>query len=187
MMLHQQDLYRFQLFLRNLRDIDEHNAKESRTYSKGLNQFSALSQEEFEEMYLSQPIDRSRSASTRVQKVEQPPLRLNVDWVTKGAVTSVKNQGACKAAYAFAVVGAIEGYSAIYFRQAVEFSAQQIVDCSAPFGNKGCNGGNVDVAFSFVEYRGNFGTIKVESSVRRPTPIQVSSALARVRRSPSRS
>ena len=40
------------MFLKNLAEVATHNSNEYRTYDKGLNQFSALTQEEFVHQYL---------------------------------------------------------------------------------------------------------------------------------------
>ena len=66
-----------------------------------------------------------------------------VDWVTNGAVTPVKNQGHCGSCWAFSATGALEGLDFIHNKpeRANTFSEQQLVDCSRLYGNKGCDGG----------------------------------------------
>ena len=47
-----ENAYREKVFLKNLAEVATHNSNEYRTYDKGLNQFSALTQEEFSATYL---------------------------------------------------------------------------------------------------------------------------------------
>jgi len=47
-----ENTYRERIFLENLAKINAHNAKEFRSYEMGLNQFSALTTEEFAQTYL---------------------------------------------------------------------------------------------------------------------------------------
>ena len=51
-------------------------------------------------------------------------MKINVDWVSYGAVSPVKNEGHCNANWAFSTVGAIEGISMIFDHSQVEYSAQ---------------------------------------------------------------
>ena len=55
----------------------------------------------------------------------------SVDWRTKGAVTSVKNQGQCGASYAFSAIGALEGAQALANGNLKALSEQNIIDCSS--------------------------------------------------------
>lgn len=85
---------------------------------------------------------------------EDKTVGVDVDWVAYGAVSSVKNEGNCKANYAFSAVGAIEGANYIWNRNAVEYSVQQVVDCSSGYGNNGCVNGRMDNTFLYVRDRG---------------------------------
>ena len=146
----EQDEYRFKIFEKNLKEINEHNAKPDETYKMGINQFTGYSKEEFKEAHLS-----SFTANPDfVPEVETSSLKLNVDWVSYGAVSPVKNEGQCKANYAFSAVGAIEGISVIVYKQQSEYSAQEIVDCSSSYGNNGCISGTMDNSFNFIFTRG---------------------------------
>jgi activator of HSP90 ATPase len=58
------------IFQRNLREIEDHNAQANKTYTKGLNRFSALTREEFQEKYLS----RQESTSAPSVVTEEIPL-----------------------------------------------------------------------------------------------------------------
>lgn len=142
-------VYRAKVFQDNLRIINEHNSKVGKKHELGLNQFAFLTAEEFRAKYLS-----SFNAPTTVDQViaeeEQEVNGPTIDWVSYGAVSPVKNQGACGATYAFSAVGAVEGVSVIFYKTQQEYSVQQVIDCSQGYGNAGCNTGNMENSFNYI-------------------------------------
>ena len=90
-------------------------------------------------------------------------LPAEVDWVKKGAVTGVKNQGQCGSCWSFSTTGAMEGAYYLKYGTLDSFSEQELVDCDTRSnGGKdmGCNGGLMDNAFSWIKKNGGICTEK---------------------------
>lgn len=141
-----EDLYREKVFYTNLKLIKQHNSNPSRTYDMGLNQFSALTKEQFVYQYLK--TSAPSATDNNIQVIT--PANIDIDWVQKGAVAPPKNQGQCGAAWAFSCIGGLQGLYKITSGVLKTFSEQQLVDCSGKYGNQGCNGGIMSNGYKYV-------------------------------------
>ncbi|CAG9331412.1 unnamed protein product [Blepharisma stoltei] len=146
-------LKRFKIFRDNLGFIHNQNAL-GLTWTVGINQFTDLTTQEFKAKYLHSKIELPETYSQETVKEKPLNVASSIDWRSVGAVTPVGIEGLCNSDYAFASVGAVEGIWKISGNPLVVLSEQEIVDCSISYGNKGCGGGLVDHAYSFIQSKG---------------------------------
>jgi KDEL-tailed cysteine endopeptidase len=143
--------YRLKIFTETYNDIISHNTQNDATFTKGINQFSDMSDYEFKQMLGYKRSLRQADKVPNTVILSEVDLPASVDWRTQNAVTPVKNQGSCGSCWAFSTTGSVEGVNAINSGTLVSLSEQQLVDCSMSYGNLGCNGGLMDNAFKYTE------------------------------------
>ncbi|NXE44166.1 CATS protein, partial [Ptilorrhoa leucosticta] len=175
----QEDSLRRLTWEKNLWLVTLHNLEHSlglRSYTLGMNHLGDMTSEEVAASLTGLrllPRPRRNSAfRPRSRPVGDIPEAL--DWRDKGCVTPVKNQvslgpgslpllpgaapeplpgfsqGACGSCWAFSAVGALEAQVKLKTGNLVSLSAQNLVDCSGMYGNKGCSGGFMTEAFQYI-------------------------------------
>jgi C1A family cysteine protease len=141
--------------------IREHNAKKL-SYWLGHNEFSDLTWDQFNAYYMeSSTALHMNRAPTNMQRAHiQLPKPVStvedddsVDWVEKGAVTPVKNQGRCGSCWAFSTTGSTEGAFFVASGKLVSLSEEDLVQCDTN-KDQGCHGGLMDNAFAYIEKNG---------------------------------
>jgi cathepsin L len=161
---HDEFAHRYSVFKANLDKIDAHNAKKL-SWTMGVNKFADLTGDEFDSLFKGLKVPQVRVV--KAKKLSTQALPSSIDWVAKGAVTDVKDQGQCGSCWSFSTTGSLEG---LYFLNSgslngIEpdgtgdwtkegFSEQNLVDCSQSYGNQGCEGGLMDDAFQYVAANG---------------------------------
>lgn len=145
---------RFQIFSENVDRIHASNAENS-SFTLGITENADRTFEEWRSSHVS-GFDPSFAAAPRLRASFQLPQDYKepatVDWVARGAVTSVKNQGTCGSCWAFSAAGALEGAMFVAGRPLEELSMQHILACNK--GGNGCSGGSMDQAFEWVAANG---------------------------------
>ena len=141
--------YRLSLFADAFKHIQETNSQDM-GFKLAVNQFSDFNTYEYKQMlgFKQNPEKEDHSAFLIYDALTLPT---SIDWVAKGAVTGVKNQGSCGSCWTFSASGALEGLHFVKTGSLLSFSEQQIVDCDTGIGGKGCNGGSMDFAFKYAE------------------------------------
>lgn len=147
---------RFDIFAGNYAFINAENAKGNNSYELAVNDLADQSPDEVASEHtglgplpLESIMNNSGLAYLGPHNYSGMRLPKTVDWVKRGAVTPVKNQGQCGGCWSFATTGSLEGAWEIATGKLVSLSEQQLVDCSSR--NHGCNGGNVDLALMYLE------------------------------------
>lgn len=119
----------------------------------GINQFTALTDEEFVNIYLNPLMMKEANYPEADGGMDMSEPNADIDWVAKGMVSGVKNQGSCGSCWAFSATGVMESHALLHGSR-VSLSEQQLVDCSSSQGNHGCNGGWPRNALNYVRAGG---------------------------------
>jgi KDEL-tailed cysteine endopeptidase len=143
--------YRLKVFRDNFLFIQRHTS-EKHSYTLTLNRFADLTNEEFRATHTSLKAELRDTYDPVYLNTSDVPS--SVDWREKGIVAPVKDQKQCGSCWAFSAIAALEGLYAQKNGNLQTFSEQQLVDCSRPQGNLGCNGGLMDSAFKYVKQHG---------------------------------
>ena len=130
------------------RHIKLHN-NENKTWTLGHNHMSDWTQAERKSINGLKPELRDREYAPVLL---EPSNADGVNWVEKGAVTDVKNQGQCGSCWSFSTTGALEGAHFVATGELLSLSEEFFVECDyGLLKNLGCNGGLMDKAFKWAE------------------------------------
>jgi C1A family cysteine protease len=138
---------RYNTFKNNVDYIRSENNKNN-SYTLGMNQFGDLTQHEVKTQVVGGCFMGSAAYAAPTAPNGRAPSP--VDWVAKGHVQKVKNQGQCGSCWAFAAISALESAASIAGKGLVDLSEQQLVDCAGAEGNQGCNGGLMNQAYDYL-------------------------------------
>ena len=132
----------FEVFKQNAMLIDSFNEK-NESYTMEINQFADTDKIEY---------DSNMKFETKgmYYEFEDQIIPEQVDWREHNAVTHVKDQGHCGGCWAFSTTGSVEGIVAIETGKLLNISEQQLIDCSGPQGNHGCEGGIMEHGFQYI-------------------------------------
>jgi len=108
-------------FFNNLDSVIEHNSKADKTYSRGINKFSAMTFAQFSEHFhlaenqanAPQNCSATRSSPLTESGVADVPAAWN--WQNHGGVSPVKDQGNCGSCWTFSTVGCLESANLIKY------------------------------------------------------------------------
>ncbi|KAL5789652.1 hypothetical protein ACOSQ2_004540 [Xanthoceras sorbifolium] len=148
--------YRFGVFMSNLLKARRHQ-KLDPSATHGITKFSDLTPSEFHGKFF--PSDKLQLPSSiyNAPNLSTNDLPSKFDWRDKGAVTRVKDQGTCKAGWAFSAAGILEGVNYLSSCYLVDLSAQQILDCDTTCDpqnptncDRGCDGGFTYNALDYI-------------------------------------
>jgi cathepsin L len=159
-----EEITRRSIWEANVAIIRKHNLEADlglHTYTLGMNKYGDMTIKEFVKQMNGLDLSLNVSFSGTCDQFVAPANFKRpdaVDWRTKGYVTGVKDQGQCGSCWAFSTTGSLEGQHFAKTQQLVSISEQNLVDCSAKYGNFGCRGGLMDNAFKYIKENNGIDT-----------------------------
>ncbi|KAL4440903.1 hypothetical protein ABPG74_009316 [Tetrahymena malaccensis] len=152
--------YRFNAFLENIKQADILN-DENPSAEFGVTQFSDLTKDEFLSLYANAQLpsqadifdsyvqNNSGTKETQVNLPQKWDIRVN----GHGYLQKVKDQGACGSCWAFGITSTIENLYSFKKNLNINFSEQQLVDCTHS-GINGCHGGWFTDGYEYAKSTG---------------------------------
>jgi len=142
------------IFCDNMKLADELNVKNGHA-SFGVSKYADKTSEEFS-VVLGRKGHGKQSSKPVTVRSPKPDFANRdagasspvVNWLTKGKVTPVKNQGQCGSCWAHSVTEQIESQFAINGNALWEFSVQQVTSCTP--GTFGCGGGDTVAGYDYL-------------------------------------
>lgn len=127
------------------------------THKVKVNKFSDMTPKEFRTKYGGyKPAKKDTQKAKKIGEFDQAKFESeprSINWVSKGAVTPIKDQEQCGSCFAFGQMQNIEQEYFLQTGKQIELSVQQLIDCSTDYGNYGCDGGNFAPTFEYsIDY-----------------------------------
>jgi len=144
---------RLNAFSMNSAFVQEFNKKGSKQ-TVAMNHMGDWTREEYRQLLGYKNVEKTETTFEQVP--EDIVLDSEVNWVSKGAVTPVKNQGQCGSCWTFSSTGSLEGRHFQKKGVLASFSEQQLVDCcnngtSGCYISGGCQGGSMDEGLTYTQ------------------------------------
>ncbi len=137
---------RLSTFAKKYTYVREYNSL-GKSAKLGMTFFSDLTSDEASN-YMGLLIDNEDETTEEDTRLDQIEPAESIDWRELGGVKPIRNQGKCGSCWAFSAAGALEGAHFAWTGELLEFSEQQLMDCSwSTFGNHACSGGFLSKAF----------------------------------------
>lgn len=156
-------LQRYRIFKKNVKFINESNAKQSE-YTLGLGPFTDLSFEEFKEVYSNKYISQSANNEIEVDMQEEEEKWGKTEFLTQTNTDWSKiwpyalDQGNSMSCWAFTTTAVVEAALYRKINRLEYISPQGLIDCNAEgYHNLNCNGGRLHFSFNYIK---NYGLAK---------------------------
>jgi len=150
-----EDESRMRIFVQNIAYITRHNLAAElgiHSFRLGVNRFADMTNDEYRRT-LPLGFTPMSHATPYKSYSSDSDLPSSINWIEKGLVTPIKNQGQCGSCWAFSTIAALEGQHAKATGKLIGLSEQQLLDCAREkYGNGGCQkGGDMRPAFQYIK------------------------------------
>lgn len=156
--------FRLRVFAKTAQQVDRDNVEYAEFARKegqqltgpmfALQEHSDLTQAEIDSKLLGNIATEEPPRLNKAEDIKFSKKPAQQNGLQGGFITHVRNQGSCGSCYAHAVVAILEKHYYIEKNIQLEFSQQQIVDCSKAQHDNGCRGGLEPLTLNYIAQDG---------------------------------